>query len=178
MNEIFGTVKPKFPIKYGDFARFILIYKNNWSIPVSELLSKINNILKNTPPINLEMFFALEKAVEYDFPKALNDFFAIFNKIKPAEAIDVTSLTSSASFLFLPPLVYLLEEHGLPRSTAKKIQNANTIKLDPVENYNLHDTLDKFRRLGLEQLIIRTPELTEFDKYILKYFYEGISLQK
>jgi hypothetical protein len=40
----------------------------------------------------------------------------------------------------------------------------------------LHDALDKFREIGKDNLCKRVNELDDFDKYIIEYFYDGISL--
>ncbi|ORF30771.1 hypothetical protein BGI10_07010, partial [Snodgrassella alvi] len=77
------------------------------------------------------------------------------------------------SYAFLPPLVYQLEEYGLPRMISKKIHNEGIINFLDSE-LKIHDCLDKFRELEMQYLIEKIKSFDSFDKYIIKYFYDGI----
>ena len=61
------------------------------------------------------------------------------------------------------------------RMISRKIHDTGVINFED-EDLTLHDTLDKFRAIGKDNLCKRVDELDDFDKYIIDYFYDGISL--
>ena len=58
---------------------------------------------------------------------------------------------------------------------SRKIHDAGVINFED-EDLTLHDTLDKFKEIGNKNLCKQVNELDDFDKYIIEYFYDGISL--
>lgn len=78
------------------------------------------------------------------------------------------------SHTFLPSVVYQLEEYGLPRMISRKLHNNKVINfLD--EELTIHKTIERFSQIGKENLLSR-QFLDEFDKYILDYFFDGITV--
>lgn len=160
------------PIKHGHYSRFIYYLSLNWELPLPLLMKRIQGELSKD--ISLRKFFELERHVNFNFTRMLNDFYIIFKKINQDTQVDLSALVSTSSFSFLPPLVYYLEEYGLPRMISKKIDKSGLISLTEIENYDLHDTLDMFKKVGKAKIYQEVENLRSFDKYIIDYFYQGI----
>ena len=75
----------------------------------------------------------------------------------------------------MPSAVYQLEEYGLPRMISRKIHDSHVINFENDE-LTLHATLNEFRRIGKDSLLQQVAGLDDFDRYIIDYFYDGISL--
>ena len=88
--------------------------------------------------------------------------------------MDISPFIAKASNAFLPAIVFQLEEHGLPRMIAKQIHESGVVDLESAEQ-SLHDVIYRFNAMGLQGVLEVTPALTQFDKYILEYFYDGIT---
>ncbi len=73
----------------------------------------------------------------------------------------------------MPKNVYELEEYGLPRMISKKISKRNLIDLEN-DDIPLSIIVEDFKNIGCKNLIEKIGDLTEMDKYIIRYFYEGI----
>jgi hypothetical protein len=73
-------------------------------------------------------------------------------------------------------VVFKLEEYGLPRMISKKIHQSNLIDLENPE-ISLHDVIERIKSIGYDKMISDVENLHPFDKYIIEYFYSGISIQ-
>lgn len=81
---------------------------------------------------------------------------------------------AKAANAFLPKLVYQLEEYGLPRTLSRKIQNSGLIDLENDE-MEVSDIIEEFKKIGYDKLTESIQDIHQFEKFILKYFYSGIS---
>ena len=80
---------------------------------------------------------------------------------------------SRVSHAFLPSVVYQLEEYGLPRMISRKLHQYGLINfLD--EELNIHKAIEMFHNIGKEKIF--SLFIDDFDKYIIEYFYDGITL--
>ena len=86
---------------------------------------------------------------------------------------DISSFSSRLTYAFLPPNIYYLEEYGLPRMISRKIQDSGIINLEE-ESKKMSDIINEFLNIGYDVLIQRVSSLDEFDKKIVRWFYEGI----
>ena len=125
--------------------------------------------------INIDKFFELERNVAFKLSALLQDVNVMQKSILRHLNVDLTPMIKKLTYAFLPPVVYQLEEYGLPRMISRKIHDAGVINFED-EDLTLHDTLDKFREIGNNNLCKQVNELDDFDKYIIEYFYDGISL--
>lgn len=158
--------------QFSKLVEFIKILSQNWQQSIPELLYQLDRF-----DIGVDQFFNLEKKVTYKLAALLNDVNVLQKEILGERATDISPFISKVSHAFLPPTVYQLEEYGLPRMISRKIHNSSSIKFtDP--DLKLHDVLDTFNQIGLQGIISSVPNLHPFDKYILKYFFAGISLDK
>ena len=85
---------------------------------------------------------------------------------------DISHFVGRISHAFLPRLVYQLEEYGLPRMISKKIQLSGAFDFESEDD--LHLAIKKLKQIGIDKIIEEVNTLVEFDKYILKHFFEGI----
>lgn len=154
-------------IEYWKFVEFIKVISNNWNKSIPELLEELEQY-----DIGIDEFFKLERNITFKLSATFNDI-NILQKKMLEKPTDISPFISKLSHAFLPPLVYQLEEYGLPRMITKKIHQANIINFEHPE-IELHIVLNKFKTIPLDILITLVPDLDVFDKYILSYFYDGI----
>lgn len=159
-------------IKYSHFVKFIKILSKNWPSTIPELLSELDEI-----DIGINDFFKLERTVTYKFSSLVNDINLIQKKVYGEDNIDLSTFISKLSNAFLPPVVYLLEEYGLPRMISKKIHESGIIDFEN-EDLDLNQCLNELKEIGLEGLRYSIDDLESFDLYILDYFFEGITFNK
>lgn len=154
-------------IEYGKFVGFIKVLSNNWQKSLPQLLHDLDEY-----DIGVDDFFKLERNVTFKLAATLSDVNLLQMKIldKPN---DISSFISKVSHAFLPPVVFQLEEYGLPRMISKKIQLANIIDFER-DDIGLHETLNIFKEITEESLIEAVSSFDDFDKYIISYFYDGI----
>lgn len=153
--------------QHEKFIRFVMVMVNNWVTPVKELI-KIFDDIDITP----NEFFSLERKIAFNLSSLFSDINTIQKKILK-KGYDIGSFINKLSSAFLPKLVYELEEYGLPRMIARKIQNANLLNFED-ENMSLHQAIAAFQDIGLEK-VLNIDDLDQMDKYILTYFYDGIT---
>jgi len=154
------------------FVGFIKTITNNWHLTIHELMDGLDRY-----DVSVEEFFELERNTGYKFSSFLNNLNIIQQEVFPNNKVDLAPFIAKVSHVFLPPNVYTLEEYGLPRMISKKIHNSRSIDLED-EAVSIHEILGQFTDIGLEILISKTNDLDDFDKYILKHFYDGILVRE
>ncbi|HEH7813303.1 TPA: DEAD/DEAH box helicase [Escherichia coli] len=152
--------------EYNKIVAFVKIISKNWMCSIPELLEELNDY-----DIGIEQFFELERNVTFKLASLLNDVNIIQEKILK-EGIDISPFIKKVSNAFLPPIVYQLEEYGLPRMLSRVINNSNIIILDDKEK-ELHDILANFVDLSKDNNKLDCL-FDSFDKYIFKYFIDGV----
>lgn len=60
--------------------------------------------------------------------------------------VDITPFITKVLNLFLPPLVFQLEEYGLPRMLSRKLHNSRVIDLERVD-ISINDVLEEFLKV-------------------------------
>ena len=155
-------------IRWRDFVSFVKILSNNWKYTIPEFLGELAQ-----HDIDIDKFFMLERNVTFKLSALLADINEL-QKIMLESKTDISPFISKLSHAFLPSVVYQLEEYGLPRMVSKKLHQAGLINfLDP--EITIHSTIKAFHSIGIEQLL-SVESLDVFDKYILDFFYDGITL--
>ncbi len=157
-------------IQYSSFVGFIKILSKNWHLTIPELLDELDKF-----DIGIDKFFELERNVTFKLTTILNDINVIQKNIID-ENIDISSFLAKSSNAFLPPLVYQLEEYGLPRMLSKIIHNLDIIDLERTE-VELHDVFTEFLEMSDDDKITLILAFTPFEKYIYDYFLEGITIE-
>lgn len=147
-------------------VNFIQISSLSWSESIPNLINKLN--------IPVNKFFELEKKVSFDVSNAFNCVNILQKEMLPNLKADISSFVTKSHYAFLPKNVYLLEEYGLPRMISKKIQLSGFINIEDNDK-KLHSIVDDFNELTYDEIVHQIETLDDFDKYILKYFFEGIA---
>lgn len=157
-------------IEYYKFVAFIKILSQNWFKTIPELLEELDDF-----EIDIDKFFTLERNVSFKFSSLLSDVNALQMEIlKPGT--DLSYFISKLSHAFLPSVVYQLEEYGLPRMISRKIHLNKLIDFSD-ENLTIHKTIEIFHKIGKE-VILSKVFFDDFDRYIIGYFYEGITVSE
>lgn len=138
----------------------------NWTRPIADIYSDLSDV-------SYEDVFSAERYLSYN----LCSIFSIINILKKTidpTTPDISLFISKASNVFLPKLVYQLEEYGLPRMVSRKIQNSGLINLED-DSIEIAEIITQFQTIGQNKLIESLKDVMPFDKFIINYFYEGIS---
>jgi hypothetical protein len=155
---------------YTKFAEFVRGLSFNWSLSIPELLDQLSE-----HDVTIEEFFKMERNATYKLAALLNDINVIQKEIVPEHKIDISPFIARLSKAFLPSCVMELEEYGLPRILAKKIQASGLVNFED-ENLDLHTAIDRLREIR-PQVLGKVEGLDEFDRYVLDYFFEGVAIQ-
>lgn len=157
--------------EYRPLVEFIKVLRNNWFKSIPQLLKELEPF-----DIGVDDFFKLERKVTFKLASLLNDINILQKEILRDRRYDISPFVSYTSHAFLPSVVYQLEEFGLPRMISKKIHHSRQINFYEKE-LSIHGTLNLFNKIGIDTLL-KIPTLTEFDRYILEYFYDGITIEQ
>lgn len=144
------------------------VIANNWKQDLSQTISSLE-----TSGIDIEEFFKLERAVTFKLSALLSDTNEL-HKLVINSSVDISSFVSRMSRAFLPSAVYHLEEYGLPRMISKKIHRAGLIDFEDPK-MDLLFALESFKQLGQER-VLEIPDFSQFDRYIVKFFFDGITV--
>lgn len=150
------------------FVNFIKVLSQNWFLSIPKLLIKLEQY-----DIGLDEFFNLERNVTFKFASILKDINTLQKEILH-NRVDISRFISWVTFAFMPPVAFQLEEYGLPRMITKKVHKSKIIDFYDRE-LTIHRTIDIFNEIGKEQLC-NSIEIDNFDRYIIDYFYDGITL--
>lgn len=157
--------------EYKPFVEFVKVLKNNWFKSIPQLLKELEPY-----EIGVDDFFKLERKVTFKLSSLLSDINILQREILKEKNYDISRFVSLASHAFLPTVVYQLEEFGMPRMISKKIHNSKIINFYD-KDLSIHNALDLFNKIGRDK-ILEINSLIDFDKYIIDYFFEGITINE
>ena len=167
LYKILGLNPGAWETKYGIYVEFIKIISQNWNKTIPELLQELDEI-----GVGLDLLFKLERNMSFKLASLIGDL-NLLQKSILRKGIDLSPFASKISSAFLPPIVYQLEEYGLPRMITKKIHNSKLINFEDSE-LTLQSALSIIRKLNIDE-IIQKAKLENFEIYIYKYFLDGIT---
>lgn len=150
-------------------AKSINIIANNWISTIPEMVKELEEI-----NLNIENYFRIEGLISFEIYNLFSDINILQKSILLDKALDLSKFVQNLQNVFLPPHVYTLEEFGLPRILSKTIDKSNIIKFDFNDNRNINKILKEFEEN--KDKIKKLFNKNSFDYYILKYFYDGISV--
>jgi len=150
------------------FAEFVKALSSNWSLTIPELLDQLSE-----QDVTIDEFFKMERNATFKLTALLNDINVIQKEMTPEHKVDITPFIAKLSKAFLPSCVMELEEYGLPRMLAKRIHACGLINFED-EKLDLHSAIKLLRDLKPE-ILAKTEGIDGFDRYVLEYFYEGIT---
>ena len=152
---------------HREYIAFIKILTKNWETPIPDLLAELDQY-----NIGLDDFFKLERSVAFNLASLVGDF----NKLQQVilkRGYDISSFKNKLSSAFLPPVVYALEEYGLPRMISRKIHKNGIIDFED-EDLTLKMAIARLKQIGVDSLKEQL-ELDMFECYIVDYFYDGVT---
>jgi len=156
-------------IQHRKFVKFVKILSGNWQKSIPILIDELDEL-----EIKIDTFFKLERQVTFKLAAIVNDTNEL-QKVIHNNGTDISPFLFKISHAFLPTIVYQLEEYGLPRMISKKIHANRILNLEE-PSLTIHGTIKAFKDIGLQKLASK-DFWHEFDRYILKYFYDGITLE-
>lgn len=162
-----SAVMKKKMIDFHVFSKYVINSSNNWKFPLNQQIKKMFDI-----GVSINDYFKFEKYMSYDFSSIVNDINILLKYLLPNENIDISTFSAKLSYAFLPPLVYYLEEYGLPRTLSKEISDFKIINFE--EDIPVSDFLTKLKLLGSDTIISSLKWENSFNKEILEYFFRGI----
>ena len=143
----------------------IKICSKNWNTPMAQILDQLKDI-----DMSIDEYFSFEKKLTFDMASFLSDFNIIQKKILNIN-VDIEPFITKISNAFLPAVVFQLEEFGLPRMISRKLQDAKIIDFE-LDMLTIQSAISQLT--DKKDDVFRILTLDKFDKYILKYFYQGI----
>jgi hypothetical protein len=172
LYRILKIVPAGWDASYTAIVNFTKAISNGWELPFPELVENLND-----QNISIDDFFGLERSVSYKLSALLNDVNLLLKKILKDPSVDISPFIFKVSHAFLPPVVYQLEEYGLPRMISRKLQDANVINFEQ-KDVDLHDIINTFLGMSVQDIVSNVLTLDKFDIFILEYFYDGIMLKR
>jgi hypothetical protein len=169
-NMLYQVVQLKASGWDTTYTNIVLVTKAlsyNWDRAIPHILANLS-----THGIDIEKFFQIERKITFKLAALLSDVNEL-HKIIVSPSVDVGGFIGKLSHAFLPSAVYHLEEYGLPRMISRKIHLSGIINLSD-SRLEFRDVLDKFRAVGLGNLL-EIEDFSRFDKYVVKFFFDGIS---
>ncbi|EAH5040429.1 DEAD/DEAH box helicase [Campylobacter coli] len=158
------------------YFKIIDYYKYNYC-GVKQTIDNINKKAgQEWYKIDINKYFDIERIISFDIASFFNDLNQIMQILYPEKKIDISSFVTKLSNVFLPSVVYTLEEFGLPRIISKKLHECGFINFENKE-LTLEQALDKFKEHTADDIINILKEKNlydDFEDYILNYFYEGL----
>jgi len=168
LSKVLRFVPGGWDVAYSKFIEFVRALSANWTSSIPDLMDAMNK-----EDVTIEEFFRLERNATFKLTSLLSDINVIQKEIMPEQHVDISPFIARLSKAFLPSCVLELEEYGLPRMLSKQIHSAGLIDFED-ETLTLHRALDVLNKKRHE--ITNTLEaLDPFDRYVLDYFFEGIS---
>lgn len=152
---------------WSRYVAFVKVLSKNWERTIPELLDDLS-----VYDVGIEDFFKLERNTTFKLAALVGDVQSIFNRIHENNPVDLSLAISRFSCAFLPRAVYQLEEYGLPRMLSRKICRAGVVDLESIGDVD--EAIAAFRALGFDKVVSRVAGFDLFDKYILRFFFEGI----
>ena len=145
----------------------IVIWKMpyNWTRSIAEIYSELSGI-------SYEDLFSAERYLSYNLCSTLS-VINILKKSLDSTSPDISLFIGKAANVFLPKLVFQLEEYGLPRMISRKIQDSGLINLED-DSVEISEIITQFNNIGREKIIHSLNNLLPFDEFIINYFYDGI----
>lgn len=143
----------------------------NWQTTLPELIKKLN--------INLDLYFELENHMTFKVASIFSDLNELQKIMYKNKNFDLTPFITRLSNAFLPSCVFTLEEFGLPRFISKKLHECEFINFEN-NDLKLQEVLKKFKSSSVEDIIKLLQDkdkFDNFDEYIIRYFYEGLTVE-
>lgn len=156
--------------EYKTVVKFVQVLSGNWHRTIPDMLAELA-----PDGVGLDLFFKLERTVTFRLSSLIGDVNSIHGKVYPDRGFDISPFVHKLSNAFLPSVVSELEEYGLPRMLARRLQ------LSSIVNFEADDTtLDSIiaELKAFSRFAPRFFRQRPFEEYIFQHFIEGVSSQR
>lgn len=168
LSKVLRFIPGGWDVAYTKFIEFVRVLSANWTSSIPELMDAMDK-----EDVTIEEFFRLERNATFKLTSLLSDINVIQKEIMPEQHVDISPFIARLSKAFLPSCVLELEEYGLPRMLSKQIHSAGLIDFED-ETLTLHRALDTLN-MKRREITNALEALDPFDRYVLDYFFEGVS---
>jgi hypothetical protein len=145
-------------------------FPQNWCKSMAQIHKELVDAEYN---VSQEDLFSAERYMSFNLCSTLNVISILKRSMYP-DTPDISLFLAKAVNAFLPKLVYQLEEYGLPRTISRKIHTSGLINLED-DKMEISNVIEKFKKIGYDKLVEGIQNVHPFEKFILEYFYAGIS---
>lgn len=152
---------------YSAYVNFVISAASGWDVPIRKIIAT------SSYSTDVNQYFDAERHMTFNFSSKVLDLNMIIQALGYGDVVNLMPLAERLSYAFLPPVVYQLEEYGLPRTLARQIQRAELFDFMR-EGVSVMDALGFFLSSSPEGILSSLPDKMEFDGYVLKWFYEGL----
>ncbi|MEF9676896.1 DEAD/DEAH box helicase [Pectobacterium aroidearum] len=159
-------------IEYSKFVSFIKVASLNWHLTIPEILHNLSS-----SGITIDNFFELERNLTFKLSSILNDVNVLLSEMIPYKNTDISPFIFKTSHAFLPPIVYQLEEYGLPRMISKKLYAPLHIDFMS-ESLTLHSVIIKLKDCNTMLGIANSINANNIERYIIDHFIDGVSISE
>lgn len=150
------------------FVDYIFTARYGWERGLKKTILELKE--KN---IDEYLYFYFEKFLSNDLVTLIRNHNIAYNLTHSEAHCKLDILMARFSSAFLPPLVFSLEEMGLPRGLSRRIHEAGLIDLERTD-ISMNKLLEEMQSIGMEEIIDTLKCKNTFDAYILKNFFKGI----
>ena len=156
--------------KLINISKAIIFISYNWDKTILEIVDNLKSI-----NLSIDDYFIMESFITFNLYNLFSDIDPIQKIILGDNKLNLSPFVIKLQSAFLPSHVYTLEEFGLPRMLSKTIDKSDIIKFGFNDNnVDINKTLERFKEN--KDKIKELFDKNSFDYYILKYFYDGISV--
>ncbi|MNC26712.1 hypothetical protein D3C75_748540 [compost metagenome] len=159
-------------VRYSKFVSYVKVASLNWKLTIPQILKKLA-----TEGIFIDDFFELEKTLTFKLTSLLNDVNVLLTELIPHKNTDISPFIFKTSNAFLPPVVYQLEEYGLPRMLTKRMSLSLNLNFES-ESLTLHNAIDHLKAIDSVFGLSTTIDASLMEEYILDNFLEGVTYNR
>lgn len=153
--------------KFTTVVAFVKVLADSWTTTIPAMLSRLES-----HNVSIEDFFKLERIVSYKLASLLGDINTIHARLSPGRGFDISPFVFKLSHAFLPPVVYQLEEYGLPRMLSRRIHDAALVDFEDAD-LTLASAISRLRDAS-PAVYGNFDSLAEH--FILDHFYSGVTV--
>lgn len=154
---------------YTKIVAFVKVIADSWTTTIPSMLERLS-----LHGVTVEEFFKLERVVSYKLASLLGDINTIHGRVSPGRGFDISPFVYKLSHAFLPPVVYQLEEYGLPRMLSRSIHVAGLLDFED-QGLTLADAVNRLKSMRQEVCSIFESKAEHF---MLEHFYSGVTVSQ
>jgi hypothetical protein len=154
--------------KFSQVVAFTKVVSQGWKRTIPQYLDRLAKF-----DIGIDDYFKLERTITYKLSSLLGDLNSLHARVCPHRGFDISPAVFRMSHAFLPPVVYQLEELGLPRMLTRKIHDAGISNFENPE-LTLVNAIIVLR--SAQRRIAMNVFKNTFERYAFDFFLEGVTV--